>query len=167
MDVFQITLITTTFLVSMVAGFLFAFTVVVMPGIKNLSDRNFLQAFKEMDSVIQTNQPLFMIVWVGSILSSILLLVQSFLHFNYPESLILIILLAFYFICTQVPTIVINIPLNNRLKNMDIEIMEENSIKKVRADFESRWNRSNKFRTLSAVLTSLALIIFLSSHFMN
>ena len=47
-----------SFFCSLVAGFLFAFAVVVMPGIRHLGDREFLLAFQEMDGVIQRGQPL-------------------------------------------------------------------------------------------------------------
>ena len=67
--IFQIALILATFLCSLVAGFLFAFAVVVMPGIGSLNDRDFLRAFQVMDHVIQNNQPIFMLVWVGSVVS--------------------------------------------------------------------------------------------------
>jgi len=49
MTFFHIALIAATFLCSIVAGFLFAFAVVVMPGIRSLDDGEF--------------------VWVGSVLS--------------------------------------------------------------------------------------------------
>ena len=54
------------FLCSLVAGFLLAFAVVVMPGIRNLGDREYLRAFREIDGVIQRGHPLFGLVWLGS-----------------------------------------------------------------------------------------------------
>ena len=68
MDLFQITLIISTFLCSMVGGFLFAFAIVVMPGIGSLNDREFIRAFQVIDRVIQRGQPAFMLVWTGSII---------------------------------------------------------------------------------------------------
>lgn len=56
-------------LCSLVAGFLFAFAVVVMPGIKRLDDAGFLRAFQVIDGVIQRGQPLFGLIWVGSVLA--------------------------------------------------------------------------------------------------
>ena len=47
-------------LCSLTAGFLFAFAVVVMPGLKALDDAAYLRAFQLMDGVIQDRQPLFM-----------------------------------------------------------------------------------------------------------
>ena len=52
-----------------VAGVVFAFAVVVMPGIRTLPDADFLRAFQVIDRVIQDNQPLFLLVWVGSIVA--------------------------------------------------------------------------------------------------
>ena len=69
--IFQITLILATFLSSLVAGLLFVFAIVVMPGIKSLNDGDFIRAFQVMDGVIQNNQPIFVLVWVGSALALI------------------------------------------------------------------------------------------------
>ena len=69
MGIFQIALLVATFLCSLVAGLLFVFAVVVMPGIGNLNDREFIRAFQVMDRVIQNNQPLFMLVWLGSVVA--------------------------------------------------------------------------------------------------
>src|SRR5262245_19056894 len=65
MTFFHIALIAATFLCSLVAGFLFAFAVVVIPGIRSLDDGEFIGAFRAIDGVIQRNQPLFMFMWVG------------------------------------------------------------------------------------------------------
>lgn len=71
MGIFQTALILSTFLCSMVAGFLFAYAIVVMPGIKNLNDREFIRAFQVTDRIIQNNHPKFMLVWLGSAIALI------------------------------------------------------------------------------------------------
>ena len=76
MGIFQIVLILAAFLCSLVAGFVFAFALVVMPGIKGLGDREFIRAFQVMDGIIQNNQPIFLLVWVS-----------IFSVFNYRPSL--------------------------------------------------------------------------------
>jgi uncharacterized membrane protein len=78
MIIFLIALILSTLLCSLVAGFLFAFSNVVMPGIRRLSDQNFLGAFKVIDGVIQNNQPVFIMVWLGSALFLLLATVLGF-----------------------------------------------------------------------------------------
>src|SRR6266576_7334266 len=60
-----------TFLCSLVAGLLFTFAIVVMPGIAKLDDTSFLRAFQAIDRVIQNNQPVFLFVWLGSALALI------------------------------------------------------------------------------------------------
>lgn len=67
-NIFPIILVSATLLVSLVAGFLFAFAIVTMPGLKNLEDAEYIRTFQEMDGIIQNNHPLFMLVWVGSVL---------------------------------------------------------------------------------------------------
>jgi uncharacterized membrane protein len=52
-DILAIALILATFLCSLVAGFLFAFAIVAMPGIRRLNDREFIKAFQVMDRIIQ------------------------------------------------------------------------------------------------------------------
>ena len=65
----HVALMLSILLCSLVAGLLFGFAVVVMPGIAKLTDKAFLLAFKRMDEIIQNNQPLFILVWAGSILT--------------------------------------------------------------------------------------------------
>ena len=72
MTIFQLVLILAAFLCSIVAGFLFAYAVVIMPGIAQLDDRNFLKAFQVTDRIIQNNQPLFVLAWLGSVVVVVL-----------------------------------------------------------------------------------------------
>ena len=69
MGIFQIALILATLLCSLTAGFVLAFAVVVMPGIRSLNDREFIRAFQVIDRVIQNRQPIFVLVWIGSIVA--------------------------------------------------------------------------------------------------
>ncbi|MEQ8579637.1 MAG: DUF1772 domain-containing protein [Balneola sp.] len=160
MDLLQITFITATILCSLVAGFLLAFSLVVMPGIKNLDDRNFLKAFRGMDLIIQNNNPIFMIVWVGSVLSIIALVIQGVQVYEGYKLLAVLAITIFYLLGVQLPTASINIPLNNRVQKLDLETLDEVSLKIERDHFERRWNRSNIIRTIFAVLTSILLVVF-------
>lgn len=161
MDIFQITLYAATFLCSLVGGFLFAFTIVVMPGIRNLDDGEFIRAFQVMDSVIQNSQPLFMLAWVGSFL---VLLFTAALSLwepvgSYPVFILSALLI--YLLGVQLPTVRINIPLNNELQALDSRSMTKNELKEARARFEGRWVRWNTSRTVFSNLTTLLLIFLL------
>jgi len=162
MGIFHIALILATFLCSLVAGLLFAFAVVVMPGIRSLNDREFIRAFQVMDRVIQNNQPIFMLVWVGSVVVLITSAVLGIGQLDGVGRLLIILATLVYILGVQLPTATINIPLNNKLQTLNIDAMNETAQKAVRDDFEPRWNRWNSIRTALASLVSALLIILLS-----
>ena len=147
----------------MVAGILFGFAVVVMPGIAKLADKEFLHAFKHMDGIIQNNQPLFILVWAGSILSTIITLVLGAMNLSGSQVYLLGGASALYLFGVQLPTFRFNIPLNNMLQTYEIDAMNETEAASARADFEGPWNRWNRFRTVNAVVSvSLFLLLLLS-----
>ena len=104
MGMFEISLAVSTLLCALVAGLLFAFASVVMPGIQGLNDRDFLRAFKAMDGVIQRNQPLFLMVWIGSVVVLLISFVLSFWYLEGIEHLLLIVAAAAYLLGVQLPT---------------------------------------------------------------
>ena len=83
-------------LCSLVAGLLFAFAVVVMPGIAKLDDKEYLLAFKHMDGIIQDNHPLFILVWAGSILSVIITLIMGIMDLSGTDIYLLGLASALY-----------------------------------------------------------------------
>ena len=161
MGLLKIVLILATFLCSLAAGLLFAFAVVVMPGIRRLNDREFIRAFQVMDLVIQNNQPIFMVVWVGSVLALVASAVLGIVQLDGALRLLIIIALLAYLFGVHLPTVSINIPLNKKLQALDVDAMSETAQKTARKDFEPRWNLSNSIRTGFASLVSALLIILL------
>ncbi len=161
MGIFQIALILATFLCSLVAGFLFAFALVTMPGIRSLNDREFIRAFQVMDRVIQNNQPIFVLVWVGSVVALVTSAVLGIGQLDGAGRLLIIFAALTYLLGVQLPTVTINIPLNNKLQTLDVDTMNETTQKAARKDFEPRWNRWNSIRAAFASLASALLIILL------
>ncbi len=159
MNVFQTALLSATLLCSLVAGFLFAFACVAMPGIGTLGDRDFVSSFQVMDRVIQNNQPLFMLVWAGSVLTLVLSSVIGFSRLAGPDRTLLLVAAVAYLIGVQLPTLAINVPLNNQLQTLDLETMSDEALASARADFEPRWNRWNQIRAAFSTLTSVLLIV--------
>lgn len=159
MDTFQISLTLATLLCSLVAGFVFAFAVVAMPGIGTLDDREFLRAFQVMDGMIQQNQPLFMLVWVGSVVTLGLLAGLGFRELTGLEHALLIAAVVVYLLGVQLPTAAVNIPLNNQLQSLDIATLDDEALVAARRDFEDRWNRANTARTVLACLAAGMLIL--------
>jgi uncharacterized membrane protein len=161
MDALRISLVLSTLLCALVAGFVFAFASVAMPGIRSLSDHDFLQAFKAMDRVIQNNQPLFMLVWAGSVVALVASAVLGISRLDGADRLLIVSATAIYLLGVQLPTATINIPLNNRLQADDLGTLTESELHDLRSDFEPRWTRWNSIRTVFAVLSSTLLIILL------
>jgi uncharacterized membrane protein len=157
-------LVVATFLCSLVAGFLFAFAVVVMPGIKTLDDASFIRAFQVIDRVIQNNQPLFMLVWVGSALAIVAAAVVGFSALSGIDLALLLGAALVYILCVQVPTMAVNVPLNNALKRLDVSAMPNDAHTRARSEFESRWNQWNAIRTACACVTSLLLLLLLARN---
>ena len=161
MTVFVWALMIATFLCALTAGFLFAFAVVVMPGIKDLSDREFLRSFQAIDRVIQNSQPLFMLMWLGStvvlIVAAVLAIVQQV---GEDRMVIATAALASVFL-VQLPTMTINIPLNNKVQSIDFDTLDDVAASQAREAFEPRWNRWNVIRTMvsCAILAGLLVVI--------
>ncbi|MDJ0659497.1 MAG: DUF1772 domain-containing protein [Crocosphaera sp.] len=158
--ILPISLSIATLFCSLIAGFLFAFLLVVMPAIQRLNDREFIRVFQMIDGIIQNNQPIFVMVWVGSVIFLITSTMLGIGQFNEVFPL-LITSTIIYIFGVQLPTFIINVPLNNKLQTWDVMALNETTLKAARLDFEPRWNRWNAIRTFFACLTSTLLIILL------
>ena len=157
-------LIVSTLLCALVTGFIFTYAVVVMPGFAKLDDRDFIRAFQVTDGVIQNNQPLFMLAWVGSIVSVVATMILGFIELHGIERLTVIAIGFVYLLGVQGITIRIHLPLNNRLQRLEIDEMDQESLSQERNKFETRWNYFNNIRTLiaSGVSFSLMLLIYVN-----
>lgn len=158
----EIGLVVTALLCGLVAGLLYGFAVVAMPGIKSLSDSEFIRAFQVMDRVIQNNQPLFLLAWAGSVLALIATVVLGLAGLDGTDRVLLIFAAALYLVGVQLPTIGINVPLNNRLQQVETEGASAAELANARQAFEPRWNRWNRIRTAMAVAATAILITILA-----
>ena len=159
MDVLDISLIFSILSCSLVGGFIFTYSIVVMPGLSNLNDKDFLKAFQVTDAVIQNNQPLFMFTWIGSIVAILTTIVASLITVGLSESCIIILVGAAYLIGVQGVTVAIHIPLNNHIQKLNIEEQNDKTLADERLKFETKWNFFNKIRTGIAISVSLLMLI--------
>lgn len=102
-----------------------------------------------------------MLVWLGSAISLIAATVLGLGQLDGVGRILIVIAAIAYIIGTQLPTITINIPLNNRLQTLNIDALSDTAQVKERQRFEARWNRWNMIRTAFASLTSVLLISLL------
>ena len=157
-------LIVSTLLCALVTGFIFTYAVVVMPGFAKLDDRDFIRAFQVTDGVIQNNQPLFMLAWVGSIVSIVATMILGFIELHGIERWTVFTIGFIYLLGVQGITIRVHLPLNNRLQRLEIDEMDPESLSKERNKFETRWNYFNNIRTLIAFAVSFSLMLFIYAN---
>ncbi len=156
---FEVLLVVSALLCGLVTGLLFGFAVVAMPGIEVLDDRGFIRAFQVMDRVIQSNQPVFMVAWVGSVVLLVVTTVVGFGSLDGADLWLLVAAAIVYLAGVQVPTATINIPLNNRIQAVDTATASDADLARERAAFEARWNRWNAIRTAFGVVSTALLIL--------
>ena len=151
-------LILAALLCALTAGLVFAFASVVMPGIAKLDDKGFIRAFQVIDGIIQRGQPVFGLVWVGSALLLLMAAGLSIFELRGLERLLLCTAALCYLFGVQLPTFLINVPLNNALQRLDVATMSAAELATERQAFEGRWMRWNLIRTVVATLVSLTLL---------
>jgi len=113
MQLFEFLLVLAALRCGLVAGFLLAFAIVAMPGLGTLGDREFLSGFRAMDRIIQNRQPIFMVIWVGSVATLISTVIIGWSQVGGISRSLLVSGGLVYLLGVQAPTARINIPLNN------------------------------------------------------
>ena len=152
MTYLDISLISAILFCSLVGGFIFTYSIIVMPGLSNLNNKDFLKAFQVTDAVIQNNQPLFMFTWIGSIVAILTTIVASLITAGLLEFWLIILVGAAYLLGVQGITVAIHIPLNNHIQKLNIEELNDKTLAYERKNFEAKWNFFNKIRTFVAIL---------------
>ena len=154
--------LTSTLLCALVTGFVFTYAVIVMPGLAKLADKEFIRAFQVTDGVIQSNQPIFMIVWVGSLISVISTLIVSLMGPYSVETVLVIIAGFVYLLGVQGLTVLVHLPLNRRIQTVNVEERDASALREERLLFESRWIRFNWIRTLIGLGVIVTFMVALS-----
>ena len=164
MNFIDILLILSILLCSLVTGFIFTYAIVVMPGLSKLKDKEFIRAFQVTDEIIQNNQPIFMLIWVGSIISVLSLIISSVIIIGISESLLTIIIGTIYLFGVQGVTIGIHLPLNNQIQKVNTEELDDQKLHEESLNFEKKWNFFNNIRTTIALFITLMFIVILKNN---
>ena len=162
MEILNISLFFSTLLCSLVTGFILTYAIVVMPGLSKLDDKEFIKAFQVTDGIIQNNQPIFILIWVGSIISVLITIIISIFTLGLLEAWKIIFVSLVYLIGVQAITIIIHLPLNKRIQNIDINSTNLQSLNEERKNFETKWNYFNNIRTVIAFLVTLFFLFIFS-----
>jgi len=158
-DILDISLFFSILLSALVTGFILTYAIVIMPGLSNLDDKEFIKAFQVTDGIIQNNQPIFILIWIGSIVSVLSTIITSILSLGILDAWLIIFVGVVYLLVVQGITISIHLPLNKSIQNIDINSSNFETLSKERKNFETKWNYFNNVRT---VVAFFVVLIFLS-----
>ena len=148
MDLFSGLLLISSLSCTLVTGFIFTYAVIVMPGLANLGDREFIRAFQATDVIIQDGQPIFMLT--------------ALLAGAGDLKWLAIFTGAAYLAGVQGLTIFVHLPLNRKIQDVETDEIDADSLNKQRVLFEARWVHFNKIRTIIGFVTSSSFMAILS-----
>ena len=135
----------------LMAGLFFAFSTSVMPGLRRLAPADGAAAMQQMNRTILN--PLFGVVFGGTAVVCLLLLVGTLV--SGPAGTVWIVLGALLYLVGSIGfTMVVNVPMNNRLDAADPASPEG---ARIWTDYLSRWTAWNHVRALACVAATAAL----------
>ena len=162
MDFLDISLFFSILLCALAAGFILTYAIIIMPGLSKLDDKEFIKAFQVTDGIIQNNQPIFILIWVGSIISVLGTIITSILSLGIVEAWLIIFAGIIYLLGVQGITISIHLPLNKHIQKIDINSTNSQTLSEVRKNFETKWNYFNNIRTGIALFVNLIFLLILT-----
>ena len=162
MDFLDISLFFSILLCALAAGFILTYAIIVMPGLSKLDDKEFIKAFQVTDGIIQNNQPIFIFIWVGSIISVLGTIIISILSLGIVEAWLIIFAGVIYLLGVQGITISIHLPLNKHIQKIDTNSINSQTLSEVRKNFETKWNYFNNIRTGIALFVILIFLLILT-----
>ncbi|MEM8928144.1 MAG: DUF1772 domain-containing protein [Bacteroidota bacterium] len=152
----HLTLFAATLSIGLTAGLCFTWGNAVTPGIGQLDDLSYLQAFQKMNRSIEN--PLFFAVFFGSFLVGIAAIFAnkgvSQEHFR-----LVAVAIGIYFMGVVLVTLFGNVPLNQMLDKTDLAHSSLGELRALRNRFEDPWNRFHLIRVLTAMVSFALLII--------
>ena len=162
MNFLDITLYLSVLFCALATGFILTYAIVVMPGLSKLDDKAFIKAFQVTDSIIQNNQPIFILIWLGSIISVFSTIIVSIFSLGILEAWLIIFTSVVYLLGVQVITITIHLPLNRRIQNIDVNSTNSQTLSDERKNFETKWNYFNNIRTGIALFVVFIFLLILT-----
>ena len=152
----NLSLLTTTLLVGLTAGLCFTWGNAVTPGIGQLEDLGYLNAFQKMNRSIEN--PLFFAVFFGAFFMGVAALFSN--RYVSPEHFrLMAIALGTYFFGVVVVTVFGNVPLNQVLDKTDLAQSSLEELNALRKRFEQPWNGFHFIRILAAMVSFSLLVI--------
>jgi uncharacterized membrane protein len=140
----------------LIGGVFFAFSTFVMRALTALPPTQGIAAMKSVN--IAVINPMFLGVFLGTVVSCVLLAVSSLLTWQKPGAALLLAGSALYLLGTFVVTMVCNVPRNDALATLDPASAES---ARFWAEYVAGWTLWNHVRTIAAIAAATLLVIAL------
>jgi uncharacterized membrane protein len=137
----------------LMAGVFFAFSTAVMPGLRRLPPVDGATAMQQLDRAILN--PLFGVVFGGTALVCVVLAAGAPFS-GRPGAVWIVVGALLYLVGSIGLTMVVNVPMNNRLAAADPASAEG---RRIWADYLPRWTAWNHVRGLACTAATAALAI--------
>lgn len=139
-----------------VSGMLYVFSDFVMRAFDKLPPRQAIQAMRSINSTVYTS--LFMILFVGLVISLLISSVWAFVVVGFDESLLVLLAAILYVGGMFFVTGRGSVPLNNLLRDADVTDSNSNEVWN---KYRKSWTRLNTVRCFFGVTSAMALIAFI------
>ena len=139
------------------AGLLYAWTISIIPGLKNIPSKSYLEAMQSINKAILN--PGFFIIFFGSL---ILMILSIYFQHKVKVNLAFWLITGgaiSYLIGVIGVTIFGNVPMNEALDLVNINTLSGEELENIRLSYESKWNQLNTVRTIFAVLAFMVLLL--------
>lgn len=153
----KIILISGGTLTGLLAGLFYAFSVAVVPALREVPAREHLHVMQAVN--IKIKNPVFFVTFFGP---SVLLPFAAYLNREESQLPLLVAASALCILGVNGVTIAGNLPLNDTLEKVDVSQLSESEAEQMRQDYHgflSAWMRFHHLRTFSA--TAATVLIFI------
>lgn len=144
-------------LTGLIAGLFYSYSCSVNPGLRKLSDREYINAMNAINAAILN--PVFFLSFIGTL---VLLPLSAFFNYTPEHNTRFILLLTaslIYAIGVFGVTILGNVPLNNTLALVNTATASADELSAYRLMFEGPWGFLHTIRTLANVISLILVII--------
>jgi uncharacterized membrane protein len=138
----------------LIGGLLFAFSNFVMRALLQQPSENGIRAMQSINLLILN--PLFLFLFLGTAVASAILGVAAVLQRSHLSGPLLLAGCALYLFGTFGVTMVINVPLNNRLASQDPSAPQAAQFW---PEYVTEWTKWNHVRTIASLAASTLLIL--------
>lgn len=143
-------------LTALIAGLLYAFNVAVVPALRASKPTHHIAVMQAINTKIKN--PVFFLSFMGP---TVLLPLAAYLHRSTPEFVLLVAAAVLHILGTNGVTISGNLPLNDKLEQVDVTQLSDGEADRIRQAFQGTgtpWMRCHNIRTLASI-AAVALVL--------